>query len=139
MPELAERRQGLAEQRRLAEQQLEQHHRLREQKIRAEDVLDSLAAFSERISARLQDASVADRQALLQLVIERITVHDDHLEIQHVIPLRDPTPGSGPGTPPLAKPRLRSDGMRPTRRLGDRAGFSSGVVEIVEPGISVGL
>lgn len=111
LAELAERRQGLAEQRRLAEQQLEQHHRLREQQVHAKDVLDSLAAFSKRIGARLQNASVADRQALLQLVVERITIHDDHLEIQHVIPLRDPLPGQG--TPPPAKPRLRSDGMSP--------------------------
>ena len=76
LAELADRRQGLAEQRRLAEQQLEQHRRLREQQVHAQDVLDSLAAFSERIGARLHSASVADRQALLQLVVERITVHD---------------------------------------------------------------
>jgi len=117
LTELAERRQGLMEQRRLAEQQLEQHRRLREQQVHIRDVLESLSAFSERVGARLQSASIADRQALLQLVVERITVHDDHLEIQHVIPLRDPTPG--PGTPPPAKPRLRSDGVRPARGQGD--------------------
>ncbi|MGI4798735.1 MAG: recombinase family protein, partial [Janthinobacterium lividum] len=115
--ELAERRQSLAEQRRLAEQQLEQHRRLREQQVHTRDVLDSLAAFSERIGTRLHSASIADRQALLQLVVERITVHDDHLEIQHVIPLRDPTPG--PTALAAVKPRLRSDGVRPASRLDD--------------------
>jgi len=139
LAELAERRQGLAEQRRLAEQQLEHHHRLREQKVHAEDVLDSLAAFSERIGARLHDASVADRQALLQLVVERITVHDDHLEIQHVIPLRDPMPG--PGTPLPVKPRLRSDGVAPARHLDQRgiAGRRGRLVERVETGVAVGM
>ena len=137
LAELAERRQGLAEQRRLAEQQLEQHRRLREQQVHAQDVLDSLAAFSERIGARLHSASVADRQALLQLVVERITVHDDHIEIQHVIPLRDPMPG--PSTPPPAKPQLRSDGVGPAACLGQRPRLAPWMVEVVEPGVGVGL
>ena len=35
----------------------------------------------------------ADRQAILQLVVERIIVHESSLEIRHVIPLHSPPPG----------------------------------------------
>src|SRR6185437_11630522 len=111
LAELADRRQSLKQQRHLAEQQIEQHRRLRERQVHARGALESLAAFSGRVGARLQSAGIADRQALLQLVIERITVHDDHLEIQHVIPLPDPMPGPGTETRPSAKPRFRSDGV----------------------------
>jgi site-specific DNA recombinase len=60
---------------------------------------------------RLQDAAFADRQAILQLVIERIIVHEDGLEIRHVIPLRSPRPDRD-GPMPGQDGRLRSDGER---------------------------
>ncbi|HET6521172.1 MAG TPA: recombinase family protein, partial [Geminicoccaceae bacterium] len=109
LAELAERRRALAEQRRIAEQHYEQHHRLRERRVQAEEALASLTAFCGRIRSRLHTAGTTERQTILQLVVERIIVHDDTLEIQHVIPLRGPTPGIG--TPPPAEPGLRSDSM----------------------------
>jgi hypothetical protein len=51
--------------------------------------------------------------------VERIIVHDDHIEIEHVIPL--PEPGSDAGSRArLPVTRLRSDGVTPkggTHRL----------------------
>ncbi|MDO9714672.1 hypothetical protein, partial [Paracraurococcus lichenis] len=109
LEELSGQRKALAEQRRLAEQQQERQLRLTEQKLRAEEALAGLVAFSERVGSRLQAADSAERQAILRLVVERIIVHDDALEIQHVIPLR------GPDTNPESKEpqpvrRLRTDG-----------------------------
>jgi site-specific DNA recombinase len=124
LEELAEQRHGLAVQRRVAEQQYDQHCRLRDQKIHAEEVLRSLAAFGERIGSRLQTASITERQVILQLVVERIIVHDGDLEIQHVIPLRGPAPSSGTW-PPAG---LRSDGVDPAQGMAAAEIELSGLV-----------
>jgi site-specific DNA recombinase len=137
LEELAEQRQGLAVQRRVAEQQYDQHCRLRDQKIHAEEVLRSLAAFGERIGSRLQTASITERQVILQLVVERIIVHDGDLEIQHVIPLRGPAPSSGT-CPPAG---LRSDGVRPTvcERHGPGPTVAVALGQRFIGGIAIGL
>jgi site-specific DNA recombinase len=111
LEELADRRQQLASQRRAVEQQQKHHHQLCQERAQAEKVLADIAAFVERIHERLQDTSFADRQAILQLVIERIVVHDDRLEIRHVIPLRTLRPDRN-GPVPGRNIRLRSDGQR---------------------------
>ncbi len=116
--ELSQQRHALAEQRRIAEQHYERHRRLREQRLHAEEALASLTGFCDRIRSRLHTASIAERQAILQLVVERIIVHDGTLEIQHVIPLRDPT--SGTGTSQSTELGLCSDGMRPAEGELDR-------------------
>ena len=137
LEELSGQRRALAEQRHLAEQQYEQHRRRGEQQLQAQEVFANLTAFSARIGSRLQAVSIAERQAILRLVVERVIVHDDTLEIQHVIPLRGHTPGNGPEA--SADIGLRSDGMRPTRGLGNRPGFSIRLIQGVVSGIGVGL
>ena len=84
-------------------------------------MLANVAAFSERICSRLKDADFSDRQAILQLIVERIIVHEDTLEIRHVIPLRDSDPADGP-TRPAMPPNtgLRSDGRQTERKLALR-------------------
>ena len=84
--QLQERRRQLADQRHALDLQIEQRRRLCEQRAKAQAVMTNLAAFCQRVQYRLDEASPADKQALLQLVIERIIVHDDSLEICHVIP-----------------------------------------------------
>jgi site-specific DNA recombinase len=137
LEELSGQRSALAEQRRLAEQQYEHHRHLSEQRLKAKEALEDLAAFSERISSRLQTANFAERQAILKLVVERIIVHDDALEIQHVIPLRGHTPGNG--LEPSGLVGLRSDGVGPTRSLGDRPRSSIRLIQGVVAGIGIGL
>ncbi|MBV8870881.1 MAG: recombinase family protein [Acetobacteraceae bacterium] len=120
LEELSGQRKALAEQRRLAEQQQERQLRLREQRLRAEGALAGLAAFAERVGSRLPAADVAERQAILRLVVERIIVHDDALEIQHVIPLREPDPNPGSKEPrPVWRLRMAiAYGWCGTRRRG---------------------
>jgi site-specific DNA recombinase len=109
LAEMSERRQRLAEERRGLERQQQDRDRLRQQRARAEAVRTSLEAFCARVGTRLEDASLADKQAILQLVIERIIVGDGSLEIRHVIPLSPGQPnGSGAPTP---ESQLRSDGV----------------------------
>jgi site-specific DNA recombinase len=112
LEELTERRGRLIEQRRALDQQIETARALCQSRIKAQAMATDLAAFCARLHSRLDEASFADKQAVLQLVIERIIVHEDRLEIRHVIPLRNPTPGR-PDTP-TENGRLRSDRMNPT-------------------------
>jgi hypothetical protein len=73
LEELSGQRKALAEQRRLAEQQQERQLRLREQRLRAEEALAGLAAFTERVGSRLPAADVAERQAILRLVVPSVS------------------------------------------------------------------
>lgn len=109
LDELTERRGRLTEQRQALDRQLETARTLRQNQIKAQAVATDLAAFCARLHSRLDEASFADRQAILQLVIERIIVHEDRLEIRHVIPLHSPMLG-GQNTP-AENGRLRSDGV----------------------------
>jgi site-specific DNA recombinase len=110
LEELTERRGQLTEQRRALDQQIEMARALCQSRIKVQAVATDLAAFCTRLHRRLDEASFADKQAILQLVIERIIVHEDRLEIRHVIPLRNPPPGR-PDTP-AENGRLRSDRLR---------------------------
>ena len=122
LAELTERRQQIELRRRAIEEQREQQARLRRERAQAKAVLADLTAFCERVRGRLAEADFAERQAILQLLIERIIVHDDALEIRHVIPLRRTEDGPSATGPPNV--RLRSDGMDPAalpaRALEDR-------------------
>ena len=114
LEELSERRRQLAGQRHAFEHELEQQRDLRRQRARAQEVLADLTAFCERVRGRLDEASFTDKQAVLQLVVERVIVHESSLEIRHVIPLHSPPPRrEGPAQ---ADGRLRSD------RVDDVAG-----------------
>jgi len=107
---LSERRQHLAQERQALEQQQGEQARLRQQRLQAEALRTNVATFCERIRGRLAEATLAEKQAILQLVVERIIVGDGCLEIRHVIPLRSPPPGGSGSMPPKAT-RLRTDGM----------------------------
>jgi site-specific DNA recombinase len=107
LDELSERRSYLAEERRGLEHQQQERGRLRQKGIQVEAIRSNLAAFCERIGTRLHEATFADKQAILQLVIERIIVGEGSLEIRHVIPLL-PRASGGSGAP-ASDPPLRSD------------------------------
>jgi site-specific DNA recombinase len=112
LAELGQRRQLLAQRRHVLHEHREQHQRLRQQGLHAQEVLCDLTKFCNRIRRRLPAVSLAEQQALLQLLIDRIVVGTDTVEIQHVIPLHtDPTPvlESAAGTKTTIR-RLRSDG-----------------------------
>jgi site-specific DNA recombinase len=113
LSELAQRRQHLAQRRQALIEQQEQQVRLRQQQLHAQEVLDDLTAFCARIRARLAQATFADQQAILQLLIERIIVGEDTLEIRHVIPLRGLPPS--PGSSDSFDLPLRSDGAPPAQ------------------------
>ena len=112
LAELGERRRSLAGQRHALEQQLAASEKLRREQIKARAVLDDLAAFCDRIRGRLEETSFADKQILLQLVVERIIVHDEQ-------------PGDPPHHPaaqPTAWPRRSSRRSERSIAFGSCAG-----------------
>ena len=122
LAELAERRALLEQRRRSLLTHREQWEHLHQERLRAQAVLGSLATFCERIGARLAEATFPEQQAILQLLIERIIVNEDTLEIRHVIPLGNTPLGTAEPHPPDGG--LCSDEMDPaalpTGTLQDR-------------------
>jgi site-specific DNA recombinase len=110
LEELKERRTKVARQREALTTQYEQRARLRREATQAREVLEDLEAFCGRINARLEEATFEEKQAILQLLIERVIVGEDTLEIHHVIPLHGP-PGEPKGSPASPNFRLRPDGV----------------------------
>ena len=110
LSELSQRREHLVQERKGLEQQQEEQTRLRQQRLQAEAVRTDVAAFCDRVRSRLADATLTEKQAILQLVIDRIIVGEGCLEIRHVIPLRSLPPGSSGPAPPKTT-RLRTDGV----------------------------
>jgi hypothetical protein len=110
LEELQERRTKIAQRREALRAHYEQQAQLRRQAAQAREVLEDLKTFCRRINARLEEAAFEEKQAILQLLIERIIVGEDTLEIRHVIPLDDPPRNSrGSLAPPGSG--LRSDGV----------------------------
>lgn len=129
LDELRDRRGRIAGRREALLAQREQHERLRAERHAAQAVWSDLTMFCDRIRARLGEATLAEKQQVLQLLVDRVIVGEDSLEIRHVIPLRGPQPedigqgppgdpgeegGGGERSPRDPDVRLRSDGVRPT-------------------------
>jgi site-specific DNA recombinase len=109
LAELKARRQQIEARRRALVAGREQQARLRAEREAAGRVYHDLAAFCARLRARLDGASVEERQRVLQLVVERVIVGADTLEVRHVIPLRPPGPGPQPAGGPPARPEPRGE------------------------------
>ena len=136
LTELKTRREQIQGRRHVLSTQRDQEQRLRNEQQAARAVWADLEAFCRRVRSRLDEATFAERQRILQLLIERVIVGEDSLEIRHVIPLghgggdssgqgrEEPAgPGHGEGGEPEETPgqrpscRLRSDGVRPAPLL----------------------
>jgi site-specific DNA recombinase len=131
LAELADRRQHLSARRRALLEQQEQQAQLRQQRWHAQAVLTDLTRFCEQVRSRLEEVTFEEKQAILQLLIERIIVGDETLEIRCVIPLAGTAANGSGADPPTG--RLRSDGVRLTALPGgplevDPHGFDQAAV-----------
>lgn len=113
LTELGERRRQLVLRRQSLEAQREKARRQMAEVAQSQQVLSDLTSFSERIKHSLATASFEEKQAILQLVVERIIVGEDSLEIHHVIPLRTNLSAQTTGVAPpgVVAVQLRSDFM----------------------------
>src|SRR3954470_4558635 len=123
LEELTERRRQLAGQRHAFDRELGRQRELRHRRAKADEVVADLTVFCERVRGRLDGALPADKQAILQLVVERVIVHEGSLEIRHVIPLHSPPPGREEPAQPDG--RLRSDRVD---QVPDPGGARAGAV-----------
>jgi site-specific DNA recombinase len=143
LDELKQRREQIRGRRQMLTTQRDQEQRLRAERQTAREVWADLRAFCERVRSRLDDATLGERQRILQLLIDRVIVGPDSLEIRHVIPLGRlkaetaiPSPidpdGSGcvgtPGSPSqcdCAAPVRPAPGTAPRRSTASAPGDSS--------------
>jgi site-specific DNA recombinase len=109
LAELSQRRQALAERRQILRAEQEQQVRAAQEAAQTQQVLRDVETFCAQVAGRLASVSFTEKQAILQLVIERVIVGEDTLEIRHVIPLRGGAPG--PSGPEPAKVELCSDSL----------------------------
>ncbi len=106
LDELRERRERLQAQREALAREQARRERQRQASTRAREVLTDLTAFCARVSQRLDAATFAERQAILQLLVEKIVVGEETLEIRHVLPLRGAPQHPGGPSPPDSGLRL---------------------------------
>src|SRR4051812_17209771 len=155
LDELKRRREQIQGRRVVLTGQRDQEQRLRRERQTAKEVWADLTAFCQRVRSRLDEATLAEKQRILQLLIERVIVGEDALEIRHVIPLgrlkaepavprpTDPTgSGGGEGDEPAGSAasdlgeRLRSDGVEVAKLVGHAVeGLLHGVAD---RGLAVG-
>ncbi len=123
LDELQRRREQIGGRRLVLTAQRDQEQRLRCERQTAKEVWTDLKAFCERVRSRLEEATFAEKQRILQLLIDRVIVGEDALEIRHVIPLgrlkaepADPGPtdptGSGGGDGDEPEGRCRTAPVR---------------------------
>jgi len=135
LAELKARREQIQGRREVLITQRDQEHRLQTERQTANAIWSDVEAFCQRVRSRLDEATLGERQRILQLLIERVIVGEDSLEIRHVIPLGRsgdqpscPSPNEpsgpqgkrdGPEETSADRPdcRLRSDGMNQTLLL----------------------
>jgi site-specific DNA recombinase len=149
LAELRDRRSQIAGRRGILKARYDQQVLPRSQRQTAQQVLLDVTDFCERVRTGLDRASFADKQRIVQLLIDRIIVGEDSLEIRHVIPLRGqdpapipmpPEPRAGPGGPTEVNSsngvdeRLRPDGVGPAPDVRGPA-----LEDRVIPGVPVGV
>ena len=132
LSELKAQREQVQGRRQVLTAQRDQEQRQQSERQAAKAVWSDLEAFCRRVRSRLDEASLSERQRILQFLIERVMVGVASLEIRHVIPPgraggepsgpspeETPGPGDGEGVGPEESPgprpycRLRSDAMGP--------------------------
>jgi hypothetical protein len=133
LEELKERRHQVQERRRALVAQGNQQSKLRAGRLVIQAVWKDLTAFRERVNTRLNELSGEEKQRVLQLIVERVIVGDETLEIRHLVPLRAmreeasglAPPGDASGTPDAQgassrqpELRLRSDRVALAMGLG---------------------
>ena len=87
LDELKRRREQIRGRRAVLTAQRDQEQRLHRERQAAKEVWADLTAFCQRVRSRLDEATLAEKQRILQLLIDRVIVGEDALEIRHVIPL----------------------------------------------------
>jgi site-specific DNA recombinase len=86
LPEYQRRRGELQQRQQMIEQQTEQLQAQADQRVKMSGLIDSVEAFCRRVKAGLAESSFEQKRQLVELLIDRVVVTDDQVEIRYVIP-----------------------------------------------------
>jgi site-specific DNA recombinase len=106
LAELERKRQELDRRRATLATQQRQLDAIAQQRLELDAVADGIEAFCQTVRAGLATATFAQRRLLVELLIDRVVVTDDQIEVRYVLP----TSPDGPH-PPFCQ--LRKDHLRP--------------------------
>jgi site-specific DNA recombinase len=109
LAELEHKRQELDRRRATLATQQRQLDAIAEQRLELRAIADGIQAFCQTVRAGLATATFAQRRLLVELLIDRVVVTDDKVEIRYVLP----TSPDGPH-PPFCQ--LRKDHLHPPAR-----------------------
>src|SRR5215211_5037600 len=112
LAELERKRQELDRRRATLAAQQRQLDAIAEQRLELRAVADGIEAFCQTVRAGLATATFAQRRLLVELLIDRVVVTNDQVEIRYVLP----TSPDGPH-PPFCQ--LRKDHLHPPAGPGD--------------------
>jgi site-specific DNA recombinase len=90
-----------------------------EQRLELQAVADGIESFCQTIRAGLATATFEQRRQLVELLIDRVIVTDDQVEIRYVLP-------TSPGGPHRPFCQLRKDHLDPPPDLGQADEFFNG-------------
>jgi site-specific DNA recombinase len=86
LPELERKRQEIAQKHQALQSQLRQLEAQVEKRVEVTAIAASVETFCQRIQQGLAQATFAQRRQLVELLIDRVIVDDDQVEIRYVIP-----------------------------------------------------
>ena len=95
LPEFERKQQGLEQKQAALEQQLDQLKTTAQQREALMELFPPMETFCQQVQPVLEEATFAQRRQLVELLIDRVIVTDDEVEIRYVIP----TQPDGPHTP----------------------------------------
>jgi site-specific DNA recombinase len=110
LAELEHKRQELDRRRATLATQQRQLDAIAEQRLELRAIADGIQAFCQTVRAGLATATFAQRRLLVELLIDRVVVTDDKVEIRYVLP----TSPDGPH-PPFCQ--LRKDHLDAPSRM----------------------
>jgi site-specific DNA recombinase len=129
LAELERKRQELDRRRATLAAQQRQLDAVAEQRLELRTVADGIEAFCQTVRAGLATATFAQRRLLVELLIDRVIVTDDKVEIRYVLP----TSADGPH-PPYCQ--LRKDHLdAPELVVGTDHELGRGVVDVGDVGL----
>src|SRR5947209_3809247 len=117
LEELKERRDQLRARRQAAIAQRDAAVTARANRATADAAWREWTTFCDRVRGRLASLTPAERQQVLQLVVERVTVKDGAVEIRHVIPLAQLPVAPGATASPVGSDAQGASAGRPVVRL----------------------
>ena len=87
LSEFKERRSDLESRTQATEARLEELEIANRQRVKIDDLLESVEAFAQRIRHGLEDLSFEERRQVVLLLIERVVIRGEDVTIEHVVPL----------------------------------------------------